>query len=59
MFKKVLIVLSAFALIFTVAPAQASSHAKSLANLGAMDIMFAQKMIPHHQQAIDTAADWS
>ena len=53
MFKKVLIVLSAFALIFTVTPAQASSHAKSLANLGAMDIMFAQKMIPHHQQAID------
>ena len=53
MFKKVLIVLSAFALIFTVTPAQASSHAKSLANLGAMDIMFAQKMISHHQQAID------
>ena len=53
MFKKVLIVLSVFALIFTVTPAQASSHAKSLANLGEMDIMFAQKMIPHHQQAID------
>ena len=53
MFKKVLIVLSAFVLIFTVTPAQASSHAKSLANLGEMDIMFAQKMIPHHQQAID------
>ena len=53
MFKKVLIVLSAFALILTVTPAQASSHAKSLANLGEMDIMFAQKMIPHHQQAID------
>ena len=53
MFKKVLIVLYAFALIFTTTPAQASSHAKSLANLGAMDIMFAQKMIPHHQQAID------
>ena len=53
MFKKVLIVLSVFALIFTVTPAQASSHAKSLANLGAMDIMFAQKMISHHQQAID------
>ena len=53
MFKKVLIVLSVFALIFTTTPAQASSHAKSLANLGEMDIMFAQKMIPHHQQAID------
>ena len=53
MFKKSLIVLSAFALIFTATPAQASSHAKSLANLGAMDFMFAQNMIPHHKQAID------
>jgi len=53
MFKKILIALSAFALIFMASPAQASSHAKSLANLGAMDIMFAQTMILHHQQAID------
>lgn len=53
MFKKVLIVLSAFALIFSASPAQASSHAKSLANLNSLDIMFAQTMIVHHQQAID------
>jgi len=30
-----------------------ASHSKSLSTLGANDIMFAQGMIPHHQQAID------
>ena len=35
------------------APATASSHASSLKNLGMNEIMFAQGMIPHHQQAID------
>jgi uncharacterized protein (DUF305 family) len=33
--------------------ATASSHASSLKNLGMNEIMFAQGMIPHHQQAID------
>lgn len=53
MFKKFLTVLIALILVFPATAAQASSHAKSLANLGANDIMFAQLMIPHHQQAID------
>ena len=34
-------------------PATASSHASSLKNLDMNEIMFAQGMIPHHQQAID------
>lgn len=33
--------------------ATASSHSSSLKNLGMNEIMFAQGMIPHHQQAID------
>jgi len=32
--------------------ANASTHAKSLQNLGMNEIMFAQMMIPHHEQAI-------
>ena len=40
-------------LIFAAPSAQANSSSKALANLGPMDIMFAQSMIPHHQQAID------
>lgn len=31
----------------------ASNHAKSLSTLQSMDIMFAQMMIPHHQQALE------
>jgi uncharacterized protein (DUF305 family) len=34
-------------------PATAMSHAKTLKNLGMNETMFAQGMIPHHQQAID------
>ena len=34
-------------------PATASSHASTLKNLDMNEIMFAQGMIPHHQQAID------
>lgn len=46
------------AFLFTISllptnPAVASSHAKSLSNLSGTDIMFAQMMIPHHQQAVD------
>lgn len=53
MFKKFIFVLLSLALSFSAIPGHASSHAKSLSNLGADDIMFAQLMIPHHQQAID------
>ena len=53
MFKKIVLLLSVISLSFFVQPASASSHAKSLKNLGMNEIMFAQGMIPHHQQAID------
>ena len=53
MFKKFVLLLTVFSLPFFVQPASASSHAKSLKNLGMNEIMFAQGMIPHHQQAID------
>lgn len=33
--------------------AAALSHGKTLTNLNSSDVMFAQMMIPHHQQAID------
>lgn len=53
MFKKFVFVLLSLALSFPASPVHATSHAKSLSNLGANEIMFAQLMIPHHQQAID------
>lgn len=53
MFKKYIFVTVVFAIIFTFQPALADSHSKSLNNLSASDIMFAQSMIPHHQQAIE------
>ena len=53
MFKKIVLLLAVISLPFFVQPASASSHAKSLKNLGMNEIMFAQGMIPHHQQAID------
>ena len=53
MLKKFVFVLLSLALSFPATPVQATSHAKSLSNLGANDIMFAQLMIPHHQQAIE------
>ena len=34
-------------------PATASLHASTLKNLGMSENMFAQGMVPHHQQAID------
>lgn len=52
MFKKFVFVLLSLVLSFSATPVHATSHAKSLSNLGANDIMFAQLMIPHHQQAI-------
>jgi uncharacterized protein (DUF305 family) len=52
MFKKIIVALAFFAIILTPNGASASSHAKSLQNLGMEEIMFAQMMIPHHEQAI-------
>jgi len=52
MFKKIILAILSFALILTPNGASASSHAKSLQNLGMEEIMFAQMMIPHHEQAI-------
>ena len=52
MFKKIILLLTVISLPFFIQPASASSHAKSLKNLGMNEIMFAQMMIPHHEQAI-------
>ena len=53
MFKKIVFLLTVISLPFFIQPASASSHAKSLKNLGINEIMFAQRMAPHHQQAIE------
>ncbi len=53
MFKKIVLLLAVISLPFFSQPATASSHASSLKNLGMNEIMFAQGMIPHHQQAIE------
>jgi uncharacterized protein (DUF305 family) len=53
MFKKIVLLVIVTLLSFFVQPASATSHAKSLKNLGMNEIMFAQGMIPHHQQAIE------
>lgn len=54
--KSALLIAIFFALFsngIVTAPATASSHASTLKNLDMNEIMFAQGMIPHHQQAID------
>ena len=53
MFKKIVLLLAVISLPFFSQPATASSHASTLKNLGMNETMFAQGMIPHHQQAID------
>jgi uncharacterized protein (DUF305 family) len=53
MFKKTVLLLAVISLPLFSQPATASSHANSLKNLGMNEIMFAQAMIPHHQQAIE------
>ena len=53
MLKKYILAATVLATIFTLQPALADSHSKSLSNLSTSDIMFAQSMIPHHQQAIE------
>jgi uncharacterized protein (DUF305 family) len=53
MFKKTLLLLAVVSLPFFTQSATASSHSSTLKNLGMNEIMFAQGMIPHHQQAMD------
>jgi uncharacterized protein (DUF305 family) len=53
MFKKIVLLLTVISLPFFIQPASANTHAKSLKNLGMNEIMFAQSMAPHHQQAIE------
>jgi len=53
MFKRIFVATISFAIILAPNGASASSHADSLQNLDFTEIMFAQMMIPHHQQAID------
>ena len=52
MLKKISVLLLAVGVILIPSGANASTHAKSLQNLGMNEIMFAQMMIPHHEQAI-------
>ena len=51
MLKKISVLLLAVGVILAPNGANASTHAKSLQNLGMNAIMFAQMMIPHHEQA--------
>ena len=55
--KQLVLLFAVFLTVFSngivSAPATAISHAKTLKNLGMNETMFAQGMIPHHQQAID------
>lgn len=51
--NKLLALLAVIFVPFLSQPATASQHASTLKNLGMNEIMFAQGMIPHHQQAIE------
>ena len=53
MLKKTVLLLAVISLPFFSQSASANSHASTLKNLGMNEIMFAQGMIPHHQQAIE------
>jgi len=53
MFKKFLGVLLTVIFSFVPPSVFANNHAKTLQNLGDGEIMFAQGMIPHHEQAIE------
>jgi uncharacterized protein (DUF305 family) len=53
MLKKTALLLTVIALSLFNHSASGSSHAGSLKNLGMNEIMFAQGMIPHHQQAVE------
>jgi len=53
MLKKIVLLLAVISIPFFSQSATAASHASTLKNLGMNEIMFAQGMIPHHQQAIE------
>ena len=53
MLKKIIFALFFIVSLLPANSAVASFHGKTLSNLNSNDIMFAQMMIPHHQQAID------
>jgi uncharacterized protein (DUF305 family) len=53
MIKKLALFGFTIALVIVAQPAFANSHASKLTSLGMSEIMFAQGMIPHHQQAIE------
>jgi uncharacterized protein (DUF305 family) len=52
MYKKLIVLLLSIGIVLIPSVAIASTHAKSLQNLGMNEVMFAQMMIPHHEQAI-------
>jgi uncharacterized protein (DUF305 family) len=52
MFKKITVLFIVLLSFASTSSAMATSHGKILSNLNGNDIMFAQMMIPHHQQAI-------
>jgi len=54
--NKLLTLLAVIFIPFLGQPATASQHATTLKNLGMGEIMFAQGMIPHHQQAIEISS---
>lgn len=55
MLKKIVIAVLVLIALPLSSTAFAQNHSKALQNLGADDIMFAQMMIPHHQQAVEMA----
>jgi uncharacterized protein (DUF305 family) len=52
MYKKLIVLLLSFGITLIPSSVNASTHAKSLQNLGMNEVMFAQMMIPHHEQAV-------
>lgn len=56
MLKRIILIVTVISLSFCSHSAIAGSHADSLKNLDMNEIMFAQGMIPHHQQAIDMSS---
>jgi len=57
MYKKLIVLLLSFGILLIPSGASASTHAKSLQNLGMNEVMFAQMMIPHHEQAVSWNVD--
>ncbi|MCF8534568.1 MAG: DUF305 domain-containing protein [Candidatus Nanopelagicaceae bacterium] len=51
--KKIALVLALFLPLALPQPLFANTHSSQLSNLGMNEIMFAQSMIPHHDQAVE------